>query len=54
MGSLVDRWVFSFYKIEEMSVALSHGTMTGKLNIFLAFYSVISEVRIYTKGLKIM
>jgi hypothetical protein len=40
--------------MEEMSVALSQGTMTGKLNIFLAFYSVISEVRIYTNGLNIM
>ena len=41
----VDRLVFIFSRTDEMSVALSHGTISGKLKILLDFYSVISDVR---------
>ena len=34
-----------FYRMEEMSVALIQGTITGKGKSFLDFSSVISEVK---------
>jgi hypothetical protein len=45
LASFVDRLDLIFYKMEEMSVALSHGIITGKGKSFLDFYSVMSEVK---------